>query len=48
MKENILIVIGGIIVIIVLLVINNNYTQKTIDKCVEAGNDRYYCEKGLR
>ena len=48
MKEKILVVIGGLILLIVLLVLMNSYTQKTIDKCVEAGNDRYYCEKGLR
>lgn len=40
----------AIIVIILLVVLVkslNNYTDNAIDKCVNAGNSRTYCEKTL-
>lgn len=36
-----------VLVIIGIVIIANEYTNKEINKCVEAGNDRNYCEKGL-
>ena len=41
-------VVLGVALMIGLIAFNNSYTNKTIEQCVNAGNDRTYCENGLR
>ena len=46
MKNNIYKLVIAIILIGVIL-ISYNYTQHAIDKCVKAGHEKEYCERGV-
>ena len=46
-KEDIKWLIIFIILLAIVFIIGSKYADKEIDKCVNAGNDRVFCERNV-